>query len=160
MTCAAAKQEAFEEAAKLKNQFRALDEDEVDFLDSVLESSRAKEDAVKQETAEQIEAFRKQRAAAEQTLIDGTDGTAISDAGAWAMKKKKRRRDKDTELGSDPKLRKVSTAGEEKSEPKLPEPNSQSTSESPPQQKANDAKPPLNKTAGSLGLDYSSDEDD
>ncbi|PSR92197.1 NEFA-interacting nuclear protein NIP30, partial [Coniella lustricola] len=31
----AAKQAAFEEASKIKNQFRALDEDEIEFLDEV-----------------------------------------------------------------------------------------------------------------------------
>ncbi|KAJ9607684.1 hypothetical protein H2200_007762 [Cladophialophora chaetospira] len=163
----AAKQEAFEEAARLKNQFRALDEDEVDFLDSVLESSRAKENAVRQETAEQLEAFRKQRAAAEQAMMDGPDpgaDVATSDAAAWATKKKKRRRDKDTEAGADPKLRKLSTPGEEKAATQSPEPTSPSSSvppPPPPQRNDNNVKPPLTQKSSGLGLAaYSSDEDD
>src|SRR3569833_608756 len=36
----AAKQAAFEEANKIKNQFRALDDDEIEFLDGVLVSVR------------------------------------------------------------------------------------------------------------------------
>ncbi|KAI6806655.1 hypothetical protein KC340_g18782, partial [Hortaea werneckii] len=39
----AAKQEAFDEATRFRNQFRSLDEDEVEFLDSVLESTRTQE---------------------------------------------------------------------------------------------------------------------
>ncbi|KAH0843103.1 hypothetical protein AYO21_03396 [Fonsecaea monophora] len=111
----AAKQEAFEESIRLKNQFRALDDDEVEFLDSVLESSRAKENAVKQETAEQLEVFRKQRAAAEQALMGGNEaGTPgnPADKESWAVKKKKRRREKDNESEVDSKLRKVSTTAD------------------------------------------------
>lgn len=65
-----AKQEAFEEKMKLKNQFRALDEDEVEFLDSIMESTRAQEAAVKKETAEQLELFRRQREEAEKALLE------------------------------------------------------------------------------------------
>ncbi|EXJ71488.1 uncharacterized protein A1O5_05296 [Cladophialophora psammophila CBS 110553] len=109
----AAKQEAFEESIRLKNQFRALDDDEVEFLDSVLEASRAKENAIKQETAEQLEVFRKQRAAAEQALVEGTEIGKSSDPvdnGLWAIKKKKRRRENGGESDADPKSRKLSTA--------------------------------------------------
>ena len=63
----AAKQEAFEESIRSRNQFRSLDEDEVDFLDSVLESTRAKEAEVKKQTTEQLEAFRRQQEEAEKT---------------------------------------------------------------------------------------------
>ncbi|KIX95390.1 uncharacterized protein Z520_08907 [Fonsecaea multimorphosa CBS 102226] len=109
----AAKQEAFEESVRLKNQFRALDDDEVEFLDSVLESSRAKENAVKQETAEQLEVFRKQRAAAEQALMGGNEAGKPgepADKDSWAIKKKKRRREKNSESEAEPKLRKLSAA--------------------------------------------------
>ncbi|KAK5053879.1 hypothetical protein LTR84_001841 [Exophiala bonariae] len=124
----AAKQEAFEEAARLKNQFRALDDDEVDFLDSVLESTRARENAVKEETAEQLDAFRKQRLQAEQSLIDAdaqhneNSGNAAS-SDAWVIKKKKRRRDQDRTTSAESttvttKLRKLSsTAADDKGDP-------------------------------------------
>ena len=65
----AAKQEAFEESIRLRNQFRSLDEDEVDFLDSVLESTRAQEAAIKRETTEQLELFRKQQEKADAALV-------------------------------------------------------------------------------------------
>lgn len=117
--CVAAKQEAFEESIRLKNQFRALDEDEVDFLESVLESSRAKEDAVKRETADQLEAFRKQRAVAEQALSEsptpGVTGKADTTAGkgSWGMQKKRRRRDRDDEAAGGLKVRKLSSSAED-----------------------------------------------
>ncbi|KAK3688308.1 N-terminal domain of NEFA-interacting nuclear protein NIP30-domain-containing protein [Podospora appendiculata] len=53
-----AKQAAFDEANRLKNQFRALDDDEIDFLDSVRESKRADEERVRRETEEGLRAFR------------------------------------------------------------------------------------------------------
>ncbi|GKT54587.1 NEFA-interacting nuclear protein [Colletotrichum tofieldiae] len=55
----AAKQAAFEEANKIKNQFRALDDDEIDFLDEVRESKRAEEERVRRETEEGLAAFRR-----------------------------------------------------------------------------------------------------
>lgn len=113
----AAKQEAFEEAARLKNQFRTLDDDEVEFLDSVLESTRAKEAAVKKETAEQLEIFRKQREEAEKAVLDQVTNTSAHHTGpasvteqeSWTTSGKKRRRvkDKDTPVGL--KLRKTSS---------------------------------------------------
>ncbi|KGO75211.1 NEFA-interacting nuclear protein NIP30, N-terminal [Penicillium italicum] len=90
-----AKQEAFEEKSRLKNQFRSLDEDEVEFLDSVLESTRAKEAAVKRETAEQLEAFRRQREEAEKALLLSTSSDVGTVKGEeWTALARKRRHDK------------------------------------------------------------------
>lgn len=98
-----AKQEAFEESIRLKNQFRSLDEDEVEFLDSVLESTRAQEAAVKKETAEQLAEFHRQREEAERSLLDdpssekaGPGGSAKSpgEEEQWARSGKKRKRNK------------------------------------------------------------------
>ncbi|GJC92687.1 nefa-interacting nuclear protein [Colletotrichum higginsianum] len=55
----AAKQAAFEEANKIKNQFRALDDDEIDFLDEVRAAKRAEEERVRRETEEGLAAFRR-----------------------------------------------------------------------------------------------------
>ncbi|EAU38842.1 conserved hypothetical protein [Aspergillus terreus NIH2624] len=95
-----AKQEAFEEKIKLKNQFRSLDEDEVEFLDSIMESTRAQEAAVKKETAEQLELFRRQREEAEKTLLEeGSADVAPSAEGEdWKIPARKRRRDKNKDL--------------------------------------------------------------
>lgn len=92
-----AKQEQFEEKMRLKNQFRALDEDEVDFLDSVLESTRAQEEAVKKDTADQLEVFRKQREEAEKAMLGPTTSDvtpAPAEEEDWALSARKRRRDK------------------------------------------------------------------
>ena len=81
----------------------------------MLESSRAKDHAVKQETAEQLEGFRKQRALVEQTLLEKPSDNDASKLGApvvrnaWTVEKKKRRRDKEIESGGDPKLRKLAS---------------------------------------------------
>jgi len=108
----AAKQAEFEESIRLKNQFRTLDDDEVNFLDSVLESERAKEDAVRRDTAEQLEEFRRQREAAEKSILNPAKGEGKkleSDAPiaqTWSTKKR-RRKELDNNAG---KLRKTSTA--------------------------------------------------
>ncbi|PYH89423.1 hypothetical protein BO71DRAFT_487957 [Aspergillus ellipticus CBS 707.79] len=95
-----AKQEAFEEKIKLKNQFRSLDEDEVDFLDSIMESTRAKEAAVKKETAEQLEVFRRQREEAEKVLLEDTsaDVAPVAEGEDWKIPARKRRREKTKDL--------------------------------------------------------------
>ncbi|KAL8289672.1 hypothetical protein RB597_001352 [Gaeumannomyces tritici] len=57
----AAKQAAFEEANKIKNQFRALDDDEVEFLHEVQASTRREEDRTRREVEEGLDRFREAR---------------------------------------------------------------------------------------------------
>ncbi|BGP15517.1 hypothetical protein JCM10213_006583 [Rhodosporidiobolus nylandii] len=52
------KQEAFEEQLKFKNQFRALDEDEIDFLDTMIEENNEEEVARKKAELEEMKGFR------------------------------------------------------------------------------------------------------
>ncbi|KAK4888559.1 hypothetical protein LTR27_012567 [Elasticomyces elasticus] len=127
----AAKQEAFEEAARLSNQFRALDEDEVDFLESVSSVSRIKEAEVKKETREQLEAFRKQQEEAEKAarLEDGTEGPATTET--WAVGSRKRKKGREKESIGGLKIRRVSTA-EEKSMPARPVAASSNTNDGKP----------------------------
>ncbi|PGG97909.1 hypothetical protein GX51_07083 [Blastomyces parvus] len=111
----AAKQEAFEESIKLKNQFRSLDEDEVEFLDSVLESTRAQEAAVKRETREQLEIFHRQRQEAEKALAgtgsaDPTGASSAADEEQWTTGVRKRKRAKEKDAIPGVKLRKSSSA--------------------------------------------------
>jgi hypothetical protein len=128
----AAKQDAFEEANKLKNQFRSLDEDEIEFLDSVLESTRAEELRVKKETAEGLEMFRKQQEEADKKLRAGiiidTDiqGSPTEEEGQWtsgAARKRKRQREKEGLKGV--KLRKSSSTDEQPPVPLSPPPKLQ-----------------------------------
>ena len=75
---------------------------------------------MKKETADQLEAFRQQREAAEQALLDEADNQQRSNTGAalpadqetWVSSGKKRRRykEKDTLVGT--KLRKMSSSAE------------------------------------------------
>ena len=120
----AAKQEAFEESARLKHQFRALDDDEVEFLDSVLESTRAKEEAVKKETSEQLDIFRKHQEEADRALLrEAGSSTSIPEGGRqagsptsedlqWAVNARKRKRVKEQESLPGVKLRKSSSTVE------------------------------------------------
>jgi len=115
----AAKEDAFAEAAKLKNQFRALNEDEAEFLDSVLESTRAEEERVRRETAEGLEGFRKQQEEADRKLraaqAEGEPSalgeTRADDEETWtAAGPRKRKRTKEKEGFRGLKLRKASTS--------------------------------------------------
>ncbi|EMD00916.1 hypothetical protein BAUCODRAFT_61185 [Baudoinia panamericana UAMH 10762] len=106
----AAKQEAFEEATRLRNQFRTLDEDEVDFLDSVLESTRNKEAEVRQETTDQLEAFRQRKEAAEKAAKLVDDGEDVVQVQTWSVVPKKRKKGREKEAIGGVKLRRTSTA--------------------------------------------------
>ncbi|CAD6446600.1 ca15fb6f-5a66-4546-981d-9bfc8c295729 [Sclerotinia trifoliorum] len=117
----AAKQDAFEETNKLKNQFRSLDEDEVEFLDSVLESTRAEEDRVKKETAEGLELFRKQQEeadkkarAAENDVAQIQEGSPVRED-EWGATSRKRKRTKDKEVLKGVKVRRASSSVEQAS---------------------------------------------
>ncbi|EED24051.1 conserved hypothetical protein [Talaromyces stipitatus ATCC 10500] len=116
-----AKQEAFEESIRLKNQFRALDEDEVEFLDSLLESTRAQEAAVKKETAEQLAEYQRQREEAERALIEAggqnSSGSATKPTGdeeQWVVAGRKRKRNRKDFLVP-PKIRKSSFTADDAS---------------------------------------------
>ncbi|KAJ5766977.1 uncharacterized protein N7511_004593 [Penicillium nucicola] len=118
-----AKQEAFEEKSRLKNQFRSLDEDEVDFLDSVLESTRAQEAAVKRDTADQLEVFRRQREEAEKALLGPTSSDVTpAEEEEWTAPARKRRRDKQKDLLIPGKKRKASLTEKKSQEPDAQKP--------------------------------------
>jgi len=179
----AAKQEAFEEANRLKNQFRALDEDEVEFLDSVLESTRAEEERVKRETAEGLEQFRRQQEEADKKSRRGSDGAQATDEGSltveeeqWVAGGRKRKRSKEKDRLKGLKIRRSSTT-EKAADPSTAEASSSkrpSTTKtpakdtepvqpkSPPAPPASAEKgPPAPPKSSGLGLvGYGSDDDD
>lgn len=105
MSVVAAKEEAFQESIKLRNQFRNLDEDEVEFLDSVLESTRKKEEEVKKETSEQLDLFRRQREEKDKELLESAEEaggkvgspTAGEARSPWAVNARKRKRAKEND---------------------------------------------------------------
>lgn len=103
---AAAKQAAFEEQNKIRNQFRALDDDEADFLDEVRARERREAEAVRRETEEGLRAFRARRKGAGGTGDDDGDagleeGGQKKDEGQeqqeeWSVgRKRKRVKDRD-----------------------------------------------------------------
>lgn len=175
----AAKQEAFEEANRLKNQFRSLDQDEVDFLDSVLESTRKEEERVKRETAEGLELFRKQQEEADKKARAGegqdtTEASTAAEEEQWAAGARKRKRTKEKEGLKGVKIRRSSSTAEagtaSSPEGKKQEDRTKSMKIAQEEQpKANTAsedpasKPPepAVKPKAGLGLvDYGSDDDD
>lgn len=178
----AAKQEAFEEANRLKNQFRGVDEDEAEWLDSVLESTRAEEDRVKKETAEGLALFRQQQEEADKKARTGTnaatteEGSPVAEEESWVAGGRKRKRTKDKEGLKGVKIRRASTPTEvekKSAEPNLQLPKEKSESQKPQAQKEASQKSPDSKAAAldskkspgppktSSGLvNYGSDEDD
>nr|OQO07295.1 hypothetical protein B0A51_16993 [Rachicladosporium sp. CCFEE 5018] len=177
----AAKQDAFEESMRLKNQFRSLDEDEVEFLENLTASERAEARRVKEETRAQLEAYKVQREEAEKAAAaaagDG-EGPQVVGVESWAVAGSKKRKKGQREGIGGVKVRRTSTLKEVKSlktsvEPPAagraqeapaisPVPNAAPTSkavaetaEVPPM--LSSPSPP----AAALGLaGYSSDEDD
>ncbi|KID87977.1 NEFA-interacting nuclear protein NIP30 [Metarhizium guizhouense ARSEF 977] len=89
----AAKQAAFEEQNKIRNQFRALDDDEIEFLDEVVAARRKEEERVRRETEDGVRAFR------ELQRRRGSGGEAVGeghDEGEdWGVGRKRKRRDRD-----------------------------------------------------------------
>ncbi|KAF2401339.1 hypothetical protein EJ06DRAFT_537413 [Trichodelitschia bisporula] len=165
----AAKQEAFEESVRLKNQFRSLDDDEVEFLDSVLESTRAQEAAVRKETAERLAAFRKQQEEAERASLALEMNTGLVEetpVAEWTVSGKKRKKGPEKEILKGVKLRKASTSTDvpKKAEPAPKPPVSTSKDEvvaSPSAPAVAKATPTTLPSFVGLGLGgYSSSEDD
>ena len=114
----------------MKNQFRNLDEDEIEFLDSVLESTRAKEEAVKKETTERLDVFRRQQEEADKALLSEAAGTSdviplglASSESQWAINASKRKRTKEKEGLKGVKLRKLSSTSETPAKPIEPDPS-------------------------------------
>lgn len=86
----AAKQAAFEEANKIKNQFRALDEDEIAFLDEVTAKRRAEEERERREVEEGLKGFREAQKGGE----EDEENEAVVEGG-WAVGKKRKRKHKE-----------------------------------------------------------------
>ncbi|KAI5466694.1 N-terminal domain of NEFA-interacting nuclear protein NIP30-domain-containing protein [Mariannaea sp. PMI_226] len=162
----AAKQAAFEEQTKLRNQFRALDDDEIEFLDEVREKKRAEERLARQQEEEGLKAFRQQQ----QQKGTGGEGPAagVADEGEgeqWEVGRK-RKRVKDREVKG---LRRRVSSGEADKHGKEDEKKKNMTTEEDEVEvedikvqnsaKIESEKPPEKKS--SLGLvEYGSDSDD
>lgn len=92
----------------------------MEFLDSVLESTRAKEQAVKEETKEQLEVFRRQQEEADKKALAGggmdeetaASPTAETNDTQWVINARKRKRLKGEKASKGAKLRKFSSTAE------------------------------------------------
>ncbi|KAI1846672.1 hypothetical protein JX266_007245 [Neoarthrinium moseri] len=95
-----AKQAAFEEANKIKNQFRALDDDEVDFLEGIVADERREEEERRREVERSLREFRdaqkKGTATAEAEVDEPLDRVVADGADEWSTAgAKKRKREKE-----------------------------------------------------------------
>lgn len=91
----------------------------MEFLDSVLESTRAEEDRVKKETAEGLALFRQQQEEADKKARRGSGGAEVVEQGSpteeeenWVAGGRKRKRTKEKEVLKGVKLRRSSTAND------------------------------------------------
>ena len=153
-----------------------MDEDEIEFLDSVNASTRAKEAEVKKDTREQLDAFRKQQEDAEKAAKQAERAEEPAAAESWTTSgPRKRKKGKDKEGIGGIKVRRTSSQAAKPEElstvPAMREPPKHDIKAEPPtssdkaptsQQPAKPASvspaPPI-ATPG-LGLGgYSSDED-
>ncbi|KAI0882893.1 uncharacterized protein GGS22DRAFT_42151 [Annulohypoxylon maeteangense] len=182
----AAKQAAFEEQNRIRNQFRALDDDEIEFLEGVQDERREEEERIKRETEERLARFRKaqKKSASGPTDDDDDDvgegvvksggnedgGVSVDDPVSWGAAGKKRKRDKESKsivkgvkkrasvYEKSVEVPSAAVAAVEKKPVTDFEPKSSTT--------ADKTKPPAPKAAPvitkpSLGLvDYGSDDDD
>ncbi|CEI64956.1 hypothetical protein FVEN_g3452 [Fusarium venenatum] len=151
----AAKQAEFEEQSKLRNQFRALDDDEIEFLDEVRAKKRAEEERVKRETEEGLKAFRERQKGdtAHDGPADAQEGVESWDIG------RKRKRNKEKEVKG--LRRKVSAVEETGKEDLEPEETTEQDGEKEVKPKATTqtaSKPPEKKGLGLVS--YGSDSDD
>ena len=110
------KQAEFEEKARYKLHV-ALDDEEADYLDSVLEKKRLEEAKVRKETSEQLELFRRQREEEERKARgleeQSSEAPQDEDAGQWAAVGRKRKKAPESGLLKGVKLRKSSSVPED-----------------------------------------------
>jgi hypothetical protein len=83
---------------RLSNRLAALEEDEVEYLDSLREVERAKEAALRRETSEQLALFRRQQEEAERQALAKAGSPVEDQDSSWVVKGKKRK--KSLEKGS------------------------------------------------------------
>lgn len=89
----------------------------------MLESTRAKEEAVKRETTEQLDLFRRQQEEADKALLEesgekedgegGKAGSPTAGENQWAVNARKRKRTKEKEVLKGVKVRKGSSTSEQ-----------------------------------------------
>ncbi|KAK4172663.1 putative NEFA-interacting nuclear protein NIP30 [Triangularia setosa] len=166
----AAKQAEIEEKTKLKNQFRALDEDEIDFLDEVKRKKREEELERRRELEEGLKAFKEKKGRGEEDEEEEGEGMGEGEEEGWAFTADTGRRRK--RRGPGPggrkllvkKARRESTEdgrqeGEKKEGEETTTAEVKAAATSPPKPEAAPAAE-VKKPSGGLLVDYGSDSDD
>ncbi|KAH7493737.1 N-terminal domain of NEFA-interacting nuclear protein NIP30-domain-containing protein [Fusarium oxysporum f. sp. albedinis] len=154
----AAKQAEFEEQTKLRNQFRALDDDEIEFLDEIRANKRAEEERVKRETEEGLKAFRERQKG---DTAQGETAGVEEEGESWEIgRKRKRTKEKDVKG-----LRRKVSAAEEKETGKqdtkpVEGPSRDTLDEKSRTTNQSAAKPPEKKGLVLVGYGSDSDDDD
>lgn len=151
----------------MTNQFRSLDEDEIEFLDSVQQAARAKELAEKRATKEGLDEFRKQQEEAERAAKE--QERAVSPpavAESWSVGPRKRKKGKEKDGIGGLKIRRTSTGEQAKKLEDTAKPDGPAAPSNAQEQQSSakeqiDKKPASTPApAAGLGLGaYSSDED-
>lgn len=149
----AAKEAAFEEQNKLRNQFKALDEDDVEFLDEVRAKKKREEDRLRKETEEGLKAFREKQ---EDGEAKGDEKPAEEESWAFERRRKRKREKMDKEGGVKKGIRGRGSEGKDGEAEKKGDDEGKKKSED---KEAGEAKTSSAKPA--LGLvDYGSDDSD
>lgn len=156
----------------MTNQFRSLDEDEIEFLDSVQQAARAKELAEKRATKEGLEEFRKQQEEAERAAKEQEGAVSPPTVTeSWSVGPRKRKKGKEKDGIGGLKIRRTSTGEQAKKLEDIVEPKDRTASskvqeQQPLTKEQSDKKPastpPVSPPAPAAGLGlgaYSSDED-
>ncbi|KAF4340052.1 nefa-interacting nuclear nip30 [Fusarium beomiforme] len=149
----AAKQAEFEEQTKLRNQFRALDDDEIEFLDEVRANKRAEEERVKQETEEGLKAFRERQKG---DIGQGETTDVEEQSESWEIGRKRKRTKEKEARGLRRKAGDVGQTAKQDTKPL--EDSSCDMPDGKP--KATAAKPPEKKRLGLVSYGSDSEEDD
>ncbi|KAM0343352.1 hypothetical protein ACHAPU_008673 [Fusarium lateritium] len=152
----AAKQAEFEEQSKIRNQFRALDDDEIEFLDEIRANKRAEEERVKRETEEGLKAFRERQKGG--TAQEGTaDAQEVGES--WDIgRKRKRNKEKDAK-GFRRKVDDTEEVGKQNGKP-VENSSRQVEEEQPKVATQPTAKPPEKKGLALVGYGSDSGDDD
>lgn len=147
----------------MRNQFRALDDDEIEFLDEIRANKRAEEERVRRETEEGLKAFR-ERQKGDSGEKPQDEPAAEGEGESWEVgRKRKRVKERDVKG----LRRKVSIAEEDDKEEepaklRETEVKKQSEETKAPESKAetSSTKPPEKKGLGLVGYGSDSDSDD
>ena len=156
----------------MTNQFRSLDEDEIEFLDSVQQAARDKELAEKRATKEGLDEFRKQQEEAERAAKEQEGAVSPPTVTeSWSVGPRKRKKGKEKDGIGGLKIRRTSTGEQAKKVEDTATPDNQTASSKVQEQsfsvkeqsdKKPASSPPVSPPAPAAGLGlgaYSSDED-